>query len=97
MNNPLQILLKNYLEMEEYTKYNELLRQEIISKYVKKVQEKDTFFLYSSMIELLESIEKNLSEKEISEFRYFYDLFKKDYSEKELSEILTEFYKNIKR
>ena len=97
MNNPLQILLKNYIEMEEYTKYNELLRQEIISKYVKKVQEKDTFFLYSSMIELLESIEKNLSEKEISEFRYFYDLFKKDYSEKELSEILTEFYKNIKR
>lgn len=97
MNNPLQILLKNYLEMEEYTKYNELLRQEIISKYVKKVQEKDTFFLYSSMIELLEGIEKNLSEKEISEFRYFYNLLKKDYSEKELSEILTEFYKNIKR
>ena len=97
MNNPLQILLKNYIEMEEYTKYNELLRQEIISKYVKKVQEKDAFFLYSSMIELLESIEKNLSEKEISEFRYFYDLFKKDYSEKELSDILTEFYKNIKR
>lgn len=97
MNNPLQILLKNYIEMEEYTKYNELLRQEIISKYVKKVQEKDAFFLYSSMIELLESIEKNLSEKEISEFRCFYDLLKKDYSEKELSEILTEFYKNIKR
>ena len=97
MNNPLQILLKNYIEMEEYTKYNELLRQEIISKYVKKVQEKDAFFLYSSMIELLESIEKNLSGKEISEFRCFYDLLKKDYSEKELSEILTEFYKNIKR
>ena len=97
MSNPLQILLKNYLEMEEYAKYNELLRQEIISKYVKKVQTKDAFFLYSSMVELLESIEKNLSEKEISEFRYFYDLLKKDYSEKELSEVLTEFYKNIKR
>lgn len=94
MSNPLEILLENYLEMEEYSKYNELLRQEIISKFVKMVQAKDSYFLYSSMIELLESIEKNLSEKEISEFRNFYDLLKKDYSEKELSEILTEFYKN---
>ena len=94
MSNPLKILLENYLEMEEYSKYNELLRQEIISKFVKKVQAKDSYFLYSSMVELLESIEKILSEKEISDFRYFYDLLKKDYSEKELSEILTEFYKN---
>lgn len=97
MSNPLKILLENYLEMEEYSKYNELLRQEIISKFVKKVQSKEPYFLYSSMVELLESIEKNLSEKEISDFRYFYDLLKKDYSEKELSVILTEFYKNTKK
>lgn len=95
MNNSLKIMLKNYMENKEYLKYNELLRQEIISIFVKKIQEIDSSFLYSSMVELLEVIEEKLTEEDSENFKYFYNLFKKDYEPKDLTEYLTKVYKKI--
>ena len=95
MNNSLILILKNCIENKEYSKYNEILRQELISIFVKKIQEIDSTYMYSSMVELLETSEEYLEEKDILNIKHVYDLFKRDYRPEVLSGHLTETYKII--
>lgn len=95
MNNSLILILKNYIENKEYSKYNELLRQEIISIFVSKIKVYDSTYMYSSMVELLETAEEYLGEKDILNIKHVYDLLKKDYKPEVLSGYLTETYKVI--
>ena len=96
MNNSFKLLLKTYLSNNQYEEYNEILRKEIISMYVNKIQEKNASFLYSNIIELLEAVDRYLDKEDILNFNYFYNLLKQDYEEKYLTEYLTRFYKKIK-
>lgn len=95
MNSSLILILKNYIENKEYSKYNELLRQEIISIFVNKIKKYDSTYMYSSMVELLETAEEYLEEKDILNIKHVYNLLKKDYRQEVLSGYLTETYKVI--
>ena len=95
MTNSIKKILKEYLNEKNFLKYNEVLRMEIISFYVKKIQEKNSFFLYSNLIELLENVEIYLENKDIFVFNHFYDLCNKNYEPELLSRYLTDVYEKI--
>ena len=95
MNNSLKKILKQKLNEKDFEQYNEILKKEIIIIFVKKVQEKDSFFLYSNLVELLEYVEIYLEDNDIIIFTHFYDLCKRDYKSEDLSIYLTELYEKI--
>lgn len=96
MNNSIKNLLKEYLNNKEYDTYNNVLIKEITYVFVKKIQKIDNTFLYSSLVELLESAETYLSDYEVEILNKFYDLVKSNYPADVLAEELMEIYKKIK-
>lgn len=95
MNNSVaKILIKN-LNEKNFVGYNEVLRNEIISIFVKKIQEKDSFFLYSNLVELLESVENYLDTDDIFIFENFYDICKSEDEPSTISRYLTDVYEKI--
>ncbi len=95
MNDSTKKILKSCLNKNKFVEYNEILRLEIICIFVTKIQEKNSFFLYSTIIELLENVEIYLAEKDIINCRYFYDILKKDYEPEVLAEYLTDLYQRM--
>lgn len=95
MKDSIKKILKEYLNEKNFSQYNEVLRQEIIRIFVKKIQEKNSFFLYSNLVELLESVENYLDSKDIMIFTRFYDLCKSEYESDELSRYLTDVYEKM--
>ncbi len=95
MNSSIKNLLKKYLTNKEYDDYNEILIKEITYIFVKKIQNIDETFLYSSLVELLESAKTYLSNYEVEILNRFYLLTKSDYSPEILSEELMEIYNKV--
>ncbi len=95
MSDSIKKRLVEYIKEKNFFQYNDILRNEIIKFYVNKMQEKRQSFMYSTLPELLENVEQNLETDDINNFRYFYDLFKKDYEPIVLAKHLTEVYGKI--
>ena len=95
MSEALKKVLLNCINEKNFLKYNELLKKQIIFYFVKKIQEKNKYFLYSNIVELLDCVEMYLSDNDIFIFNHFYDLCKKDYEPEVLSGYLTDVYEKI--
>ena len=48
MNQKITKLLDEYLNKNQYSEYNDVLRKEIIYTFVKKIQKKNKNYLYST-------------------------------------------------
>ncbi len=95
MNSSIKDLLKKYLTNKEYDDYNEILIKEITYIFVKKIQKIDENFLYSSLVELLESAKIYLSNYDIEILNRFYMLTKSNYSPEILAEELMKVYNKL--
>ena len=95
MNSSIKDLLKKYLTNKEYDDYNEILIKEITYIFVKKIQKIDENFLYSSLVELLESAKIYLSNYDIEILNRFYMLTKSNYSPEILVEELMKVYNKL--
>ncbi len=95
MNSSIKDLLKKYLTNKEYDDYNEILIKEITYIFVKKIQKIDENFLYSSLVELLESAKIYLSNYDIEILNGFYMLTKSNYSPEILVEELMKVYNKL--
>lgn len=95
MNSSIKDLLKKYLTNKEYDDYNEILIKEITYIFVKKIQKIDENFLYSSLVELLESAKIYLSNYDIEILNRFYMLTKSNYSPEMLAEELMKVYNKL--
>ena len=95
MNSSIKDLLKKYLTNKEYDDYNEILIKEITHIFVKKIQKIDENFLYSSLVELLESAKIYLSNYDIEILNGFYMLTKSNYSPEMLAEELMKVYNKL--
>ena len=95
MNSSIKDLLKKYLTNKEYDDYNEILINEITYIFVKKIQKIDENFLYSSLVELLESAKIYLSNYDIEILNRFYMLTKSNYSPEILAEELMKVYNKL--
>lgn len=96
MSNSIKKVLKKYFTNKEYDKYNELLIKEITYIFVKKVQKINSDFLYSSLVELLETVEVYLNRYEYEIFKKFYTLVKADYQSSLLANELMQIYIKVK-
>ena len=95
MSSSINILLKEYLEKKEYELYNEVLIKEISSIFVKKIKEKNKYFLYSNLVELQDSAFVYLNVNLANICRQFY-FITREYDSLKLSEKLMEIYEIIK-
>lgn len=95
MNSSIKDILKKYLTNKEYDDYNEILIKEITYIFVKKIQKIDENFLYSSLVELLESAKIYLSNYDIEILNGFYMLTKSNYSPEILAEELMKVYNKL--
>lgn len=95
MDNSIKKILKKYLEEKNFSKYNEVLEIEITSYFVDKIREKKPSYLYSTLVELLEIVEKYLDERDIIICTHFYDLCERDYTPEVLANYLTDVYEKI--
>ena len=95
MNSSIKDLLKKYLTNKEYDDYNEILIKEITYIFVKKIQKIDENFLYSSLVELLESAKIYLPNYDIEILNGFYMLTKSNYSPEMLAEELMKVYNKL--
>lgn len=95
MNSSIKNLLKQYLTSKEYDEYNNILIKEITYIFVKRIQKVEESFLYSSLVELLESAKIYLSNYEVEILNRFYYLTKSDYSPEILAEELMKIYNKI--
>lgn len=95
MNLKIKELLKSYMELNQYREYNEVLKKEITYKFVKKIQDVNKNYLYSTQVELLEATEIYLENKDRMLFRKYYDTLRLDIDDINMSERLMEIYEKL--
>lgn len=88
-------LLKSYMELNQYREYNEVLKKEITYKFVKKIQDVNKNYLYSTQVELLEATEMYLENKDRMLFRKYYYTLRLDIGDINMSERLMEIYEKL--
>lgn len=95
MNLKITKLLDEYLNKNQYSEYNDVLRKEIIYTFVKKIQNKNKNYLYSTQIELEDDIKNMLSVKDSMRFKKFSEVLKLNIDDKLKSERLLEIYDKL--
>ena len=95
MNQKITKLLDEYLNKNQYSEYNDVLRKEIIYTFVKKIQKKNKNYLYSTQIELEDDIKNMLSVKDSMRFKKFSEVLKLKIDDKLKSERLLEIYDKL--
>ena len=95
MNQKITKLLDEYLNKNQHSEYNDVLRKEIIYTFVKKIQKKNKNYLYSTQIELEDDIKNMLSVKDSMRFKKFSEVLKLNIDDKLKSERLLEIYDKL--
>lgn len=95
MNQKITKLLDEYLNKNQYSEYNDVLRKEIIYTFVKKIQKKNKNYLYSTQIELEDDVNNMLSTKDSNRFKKFSEVLKLNIDDKSKSERLLEIYDKL--
>lgn len=95
MNLKITKLLDEYLNKNQYSEYNEVLRKEIIYTFVKRIQKKNKNYLYSTQVELEDDIKNMLSVKDSMSFKKFSEVLKLNIDDKLKSERLLEIYDKL--
>lgn len=95
MNQKITKLLDEYLNKNQYSEYNDVLRKEIIYTFVKKIQKKNKNYLYSTQIELEDDVKNMLSTKDSNCFKKFSEVLKLNIDDKLKSERLLEIYDKL--
>lgn len=95
MNERIKLLLDEYLKDNQYKEYNNVLKKEITYFFVKRIQKTNKHYLYSTLVELFEDVERILDDRENVIFKKFYKIIKQDYDDKELSKRLMEIYERL--
>lgn len=97
MNNSIRVLIEKYISEQKYKECNEILIKEIIYIFVKKIQELDNTFLYSTLLELVESAKEYLTADEAFILKSFYRTLNLNYSDELLLKELIEIYDLISK
>ena len=92
MNNDLKLKLKVCLKSKNYNEYNKILRNEIINSFVSKIQKNKPEYLYSTLPELVEDVQKNLGEYEKEIILRFYEISSREIEEVSLADKLMDLY-----
>lgn len=95
MNERIKLLLDEYLKDNQYKEYNNVLKKEITYFFVKRIQKTNKHYLYSTLVELSEDVERILDDRENVIFKKFYKIIKQHYDDKELSKRLMEIYERL--
>lgn len=97
MNNSIRVLIEKYISEQKYKECNEILIKEIIYIFVKKIQELDNTFLYSTLLELVESAKEYLTADETFILKSFYRTLNLNYPDELLLKELIEIYDLISK
>lgn len=97
MNNSIRVLIEKYISEQKYKECNEILIKEIIYIFVKKIQELDNTFLYSTLLELVESAKEYLTADETFILKSFYRILNLNYPDELLLKELIEIYDLISK